>query len=288
MTATTSAPLPGPAPRARVSPEFHTTARITFPRVLRSEWTKLTSLRSTVWTLLAAVVVTIGLGCLICWATEAHWARSDPQDRLTFEPVITSLTGAYFSQIAVGVLGVLLMTGEYSTGMIRTSLGAVPHRLSVLFAKATTFAVTSFVVALVAILVAFSAGQAILNKQHIGVSLGDRGTVRAVLGTAFFISIVGLLGLSLGTLLRSTGGAIASLLGLIFVVPIITNFLPGNWSHIHKFIPDGAGQAVVTITPAGIARDSDVLSPLGGLLVLLLWGAVALGAAAYTLVRRDA
>jgi hypothetical protein len=288
MTATTSAPVPGPAARDRVRPEFHRSARITYPRVLRSEWTKLTSLRSTVWTLLAAVVVTIGLGCLICWATEAHWAKSDPGDRLGFEPVITSLTGAYFSQIAVGVLGVLLMTGEYSTGMIRTSLGAVPHRLPVLFAKATVFAVTSYVVAAIASLIAFFAGQAILDKQHIGASLTDPGAVRVVLGAPLFIMIIGLLGLSLGTLLRSTGGAIASLLGLIFVVPIITNFLPGNWKHIHKFIPDGAGQAIVTITREGVGRGSDVLSPLGGLIVLLLWGAVALGAAAYTLVRRDA
>jgi ABC-type transport system involved in multi-copper enzyme maturation permease subunit len=288
MTATTSAAVPGPAAAPRTRQDFHAAAKVTIPRVLRSEWTKLTSLRSTMWTLLAAVVVTIGLGCLISWAREAHWAQADPSERASFEPVIISLTGAYFSQIAIGVLGVLLITGEYSTGMIRTSLGAVPHRLPVLFAKAAVFAVTSYLVAVVAVLVAFFGGQAILNEQHIGASIGDPGALRAVLGVAFFVMIIGLLGLSIGTLLRSTGGSIATLLGLIFVVPIITNFLPGNWKHIHKYIPDGAGQALVTITRPGVDRGGDVLSPLWGLIVLLIWAAVALGAAAYTLVRRDA
>ncbi|MBL7492262.1 ABC transporter permease subunit [Frankia sp. AgB1.9] len=286
MTATPEAsPVAAPVAADRAPVDFHRTARVTIPRVLRSEWTKLTSLRSTVWTLLAAFVVTVGLGDLICWAVVAHWDKASVQDKLTFQPVLQSLTGAYFSQIAIGVLGVLLITGEYSTGMIRTSLGSVPRRLRVLFAKAAVFAVTSFVVAFVAVLVAFFTGQAIFAHKHIGVGLGYPSAVRVLFGAAFFVTAIGLLGLALGTLLRSTGGSIASLLGLIFVVPIITNFLPGHWSRIHEYIPDGAGQALVTSTRA---PGDDVLPPLAGLIVLLIWLAVGLGAAAYTLVRRDA
>ena len=281
----TSPPSAAQAPASRAPANFHARARVTIPRVLRSEWTKLTSLRSTVWTLLAAVVVTVGIGDLVCWATVAHWDKAGPRDRLTFQPVLQSLTGAYFSQIAIGVLGVLLITGEYSTGMIRTSLGAVPRRLPVLFAKAAVFAVTSYAVAFVAVLAAFFTGQAILDHKHIGVTIGYPGAWRVLFGAAFFVLAIGLLGLAIGTLLRTTGGSIATLLGLVFVVPIVTNLLPGNWSHIHKYVPDGAGQALVTIHRL---PGDDILSPLAGLVVLLVWLAVGLGAAAYTLVRRDA
>jgi ABC-type transport system involved in multi-copper enzyme maturation permease subunit len=285
MTATPeTSPAPAPA-GGRAPVDFHAGARVTIPRVLRSEWTKLTSLRSTVWTLLAAVVVTIGLGDLICLAVVANWDHASVKDKLTFQPVLQSLTGAYFSQIAIGVLGVMLITGEYSTGMIRTSLGSVPRRLPMLFAKAAVFAVVSFVVAFVAVLVAFFTGQAIFAQKHIGVGLDYPGAVRVLFGAAFFVTAIGLLGLAIGSLLRSTGGSIATLLGLIFVVPIITNLLPGRWDRIHEYVPDGAGQALVTITRQ---PGDEVLSPLAGLIVLLIWLAVGLGAAAYTLARRDA
>jgi ABC-type transport system involved in multi-copper enzyme maturation permease subunit len=258
--------------------------------VLRSEWTKLTSLRSTVWTLLAALVVTIGIGDLACAALVAHWDHADPSEKLTFQPVFQSTIGAYFSQVAIGVLGVLVITGEYSTGMIRTSLGAVPHRLPVLFCKAAVFALTGFVVSMVAVLIAFFSGQAILSTKSfeghpLGVGLSYPGAWRTVVGAAFFVMIIGLLGLCLGTLVRSTGGAIASLLGLIFVLPIIVELLPGSWKNIHKYLPDGAGQAIVS---GGSRAGANVLSPLGGLIVLLVWLAVGLGSAAYVLVRRDA
>ncbi|WP_045875260.1 ABC transporter permease [Pseudofrankia sp. DC12] len=262
---------------------FHGTAKVTLPRILRSEWTKLTSLRSTVWTLLAAVVVTIGFGLLISAITVADFHHSANPDDLK-DPVMTSLVGGYFSQIAVGVLGVLLITGEYSTGMIRTSLGAIPHRAPMLAAKAIVFGVTTYVVSLAAILVAFFGGQAILNQIHAGVSIGDPSVVRVLLGGAFFVMTIGLLGIALGTLIRSTGGSIAALLGLIFVVPIVTSFLPGRWGDIQKFIPNNAGGALVTIGD----RGSDLLSPLGGFVVLLVWLAVGLGSATFVLLRRDA
>jgi ABC-type transport system involved in multi-copper enzyme maturation permease subunit len=288
MTTTTPEPVaaPPPAVPARVRPAFHTDTKVTIERVLRSEWTKLTSLRSTLWTLLAAIVVTIGIGDLACWALVAHWDHASPEERLTFEPVFQSTVGAYFSQVAIGVLGVLMITGEYSTGMIRTSLGAVPHRLPVLFCKAAVFAVTGFVISFLAVLIAFYSGQGILGSKGIGVGITYPGAWRTLVGSAFFVMIIGLLGLALGTLVRSTGGAIASLLGLIFVVPIIVSLLPGNWSHLHKYLPDGAGQALVT--SGRRAANEVLLSPLWGLITLLIWLAVGLGSAAYVLMRRDA
>jgi hypothetical protein len=263
--------------------EFHATAKVTLPRVLRSEWTKLTSLRSTVWTLLAMVVVTIGLGCLVCAISVSDYHHShDPSDLK--DPVLKSLLGGYFSQIAVGVLGVLLITGEYSTGMIRTSLGAVPHRAPMLAAKAIVFGLLTYVVALAAVLIVFFSGQAIMSQVNAGASIGDPGVLRAVLGTPFFVMAIGLLGLALGALIRSTGGSIAALLGLIFVVPIVTNLLPGTWGDIRKYIPSSGGGALVNVG----SRDHDLLSPLGGFIVLLVWLAVGLGSATYVLLRRDA
>jgi len=274
MTATTTEPR---------GADFHATAKVTLPRVLRSEWTKLTSLRSTLWTLVAAVVVTVGFGLIICAANVADFHHAhDPSD--LNDPVMKSLIGGYFAQIAVGVLGVLLITGEYSTGMIRTSLGAVPHRLTMLAAKVIAFGLLTFVVSLAAVLIAFFSGQAIMSQIDAGASLGDPGVVRALLGTAFFMTTIGLLGIALGTLIRSTGGAIAALLGLIFVVPIVTALLPGKWGDIQKFIPSNGSGALINIG----SRGSDLLSPLGGLLVLLAWLAVGLGSAAYVLLRRDA
>lgn len=284
MTGTVFEPATAAAPAGPRQPAaFRADARVTFPRLLRAEWTKFTSLRSTVWTLLAATVVAIGLGVLLSFIIVGTWDNSSPQDRASFDATMISLTGTYLSQIAIGVLGALVITGEYSTGMIRTSVGAVPRRLPVLAAKATIFGVATFALTLVTTFIAFLSGQAILAEKNLGVSLSDPGVTRAVIGAAFFVTVIGLLGLAIGTMLRSTAGTIATLLGLIFVLPILTNLLPGDWGKIREYVPDGAGEALVTIS-----RGTDVLSPVAGLLVLIVWLAAAFAGAAYVLNRRDA
>jgi ABC-2 type transport system permease protein len=258
--------------------------RVTPVRVVLSEWTKLRTLRSTVWSLLAAVAFLIGFSILVPSVVRAHWPPADPKDALTFDPVGVSLVGGFFAQLAIGVLGVLLMTGEYATGMIRATLAAVPRRLPVLWAKALVFAVTTLVLMIPTCLVGFLIGQSILSSKHIETSLGAPHVPRAVIGTALYIAGIGLLGLGLGALLRNTAGAISTLFGLLFVVPVVVHFLPASWSDaIGKYLPSNAGQGIYSLH-----QDPTQLDPWTGFAVFLLYAVVALALAAVGLVRRDA
>jgi hypothetical protein len=274
-----------PASARWVRPAFHADTKVTNPRVLHSEWTKLTSVRSTVWTLLAAVVLTIGVGDFTCWTAVTQFNAASLAGDPAFQPVFQSTSGAYLAEVAIGALGVLTITGEYATGMIRTSFTMVPDRLRVLFCKVAVFAVTSFVVSMTAIGAAFFSGQAILGTQSMGVGIAYPGTWRVLLGSAFVVTVVGLLGMSVGTMVRSTGAALAGVLGLVFVVPIMVDMLPHPWNEIHRYLPDGAAAALVNTWPLAAV---DLLSPLRGLLVLIIWLTVGLCSAAFLLELRDA
>jgi ABC-type transport system involved in multi-copper enzyme maturation permease subunit len=197
-----------------------------------------------------------------------------------------SLRGVYLAQLAIGVLGVLMITGEYSTGMIRATLSAVPRRLPVLWAKAFVFAVTVFVITGIASLLAFLGGQAFLSGAGVGIHVGlsTPGAARAVLGGALYLTVVGLLGVGLGFLLRNTAGAIATLFGLLLVLPAIAAALPSSlYDDVYKFLPMVAGLRILTTVP-----DHTVLSPWAGLGVFAVYAAVAIGAGAVMLMRRDA
>lgn len=258
--------------------------RVTQARVVRSEWTKLRSLRSTSYSMLAAVVIIIGLGILISAARAAHWDSEGPGDKAGFDATTTSLSGIYLAQLAVGVLGVLVFSGEYATGMIRATFGAVPRRLPVLWAKAGVFATVTFVLTMAACVVAFLGGQAALSSKHIDVSFSHPGVVRAVFGAALYLTLVGLLGVALGAMLRATAGGIATLFGLLLVLPLIVHFLPSQWSvHIDKYLPSNAGLSVVNVV-----RDPSQLSPWAGIAVFALYVVVAVAGAAVVLNRRDA
>ena len=169
----TSATLEAPARTAVVR------GRVTQARVIRSEWTKLWSLRSTRWTLLVAIIGMVGLGPLIATVQMNRWNHLDPGDRLHFNPINTGLGGYHFAQLAIGVLGVLVLSGEYSTGQIRSSFMAVPKRLPVLWAKAGTFATVTFVLMLISGLIAFLASQSILTQHHVQTSLSHAPALRA-------------------------------------------------------------------------------------------------------------
>jgi ABC-type transport system involved in multi-copper enzyme maturation permease subunit len=251
-------------------------------RVLRSEWTKLRSLRSTVWSLLVAAALIIGLGALVS-SVQASRPRQ-AGDVSGLDPTAISLTGAHVAPLAIGVLGVLLITGEYATGTIRASFAAVPQRLPVLWGKAIAFALTTIALCVPALLVAFFVGQSILSSQHLGTTLGEPGAARAVLGSALYVTAVGLLGLGLGALLRNTAGAIAALFGLLFALPIVVDFLPSIWADpISKYLPYKAGAVITNASP-----DPASLGPWTGLGVFCLYAAVVLGLAAWQLRRRDA
>src|SRR5262249_55122420 len=211
---------PAPAP-ARVP-----ALRVTQGRVLLSEFTKFRSLRSTMWTLLAAVVLMIGLGALFSGVTASQYHTYNAVERAAFNPVTTSLTGVIFAVVAFGVLGVLLMGGEYGTGMIRSSLTAVPRRLPVLWGKVAVFAGGIFSVSLVASFTSFFLGQALLNSHHLGVPVTAPDALRSVIGAALYVTVAGLIGVALGALLRHTAAGITTFAAVFFVLPLLAGLLP--------------------------------------------------------------
>jgi ABC-2 type transport system permease protein len=256
---------------------------VTMPRLVSSEWVKIRSIRSTYYSLLSTAVLWIGLGALFCYGAIAQWDQTDAADRATFDPTRTSLAGVFLAQLAIGVLGVLAVSGEYSTGMIRASMAAAPKRLPVLWSKSIVYAATAFGVSLVTAFAAFGLGQAILSSKDIQASLSDPGVLRAVIGAALYLTVVGLLGIGLGALLRSTAGAISALFGLLLVVPILANFLPSGWGDtVTKYLTSNAGTAIMSVKP-----DADTLAPWTGFAVFCGYAAAAIIAAAVLLRKRD-
>jgi ABC-2 type transport system permease protein len=259
-------------------------AEVTQARVLRSEWTKLWSLRSTRWSLLFAMIAMAGLGVLIAAVSMNRWSQLSPQDRATFDSIDRSLGGYHLAQLAIGVLGVLVISGEYSTGMIRSSLMAVPRRLPVLWAKIGVFASVTFVLMLASSLIAFFGAQAILTAHHVNVTLGHPHALRTLIGTVLFMTATGILCVALGTIVRSTAGAIATFAGLLFVLPGIVDILPSEiGDSINPYLPSSAGGTIARAVP-----DPHTLSPWGGFALYCGYTIVLVAIAAYLLRRRDA
>ena len=277
---TLTAPVPRPSDVPR-----HSGGRLAgFADTVGMEWIKLRSVRSTYWTLLALVGAIVAIGLLISFTTVSRWNQFSAIERATFDPTFRSLTGIFLGQLAIGVLGVLVITAEYSTGMIRSTFAAVPQRGAVLAAKAITFAGVALVVGTAACLVAFLGGQAIFAGKGIGVSLGAAGELRAVLGGGVFLGLLGLLALGIGAIVRHTAGAIAAFVGIILVAPALVSALPSPWSgNIAKFLPGEAGQSLVSVH-----ASAGQLSPWTALAVLSGWVVVSLGTAAFLILRRDA
>ena len=257
--------------------------KVTQARVLLSEWTKIRSLRSTVFSLLAAIVFIVGLSVLVPSVTVAHWPPHDLREAAAFDPTTRSLSGIFLAQLAIGVLGVLLISGEYATGMIRATFAAVPARLPVLWAKATVFATVTLALMVPSVLGAFWIGQSILTSKHLQAKLSDPGVLRAVIGAALYLTVVGLLGIGLGALLRNTAAGISTLFGLLFVLPIIVRFLPSSWADpINEYLPSSAGEAITHVHP-----DPTMLAPWTGFGLFCAYAIAVLIAAAVSLRRRD-
>lgn len=259
--------------------------RVAQRRVARSEWTKLWSLRSTRWSLLAAVVSMVGIGLIISAVQMSRWSSLSFHDRSTFDSIDVGVSGYHLALLAIGVLGVLVISGEYSTGMIRSSLMAVPKRLPVLWAKLGVFCAVTFVLMLAATFVSFFGVQGIVTSHHVQHSLGDPHALRAVVGTALFLTVLGALGVGLGALVRNTAGGIASFVGLLFVLPGITALLPASTGDaISPYLPLNAGTTVASST----FDNSDHLSTWAGFAVFCGYTAVIVVAAAVRLARADA
>ncbi len=257
--------------------------KASLPNVIRSEWTKFWSVRSTIWTLVLLVVLTAGFGALICWGVETSAQHGEPQPA-GIDATAVSLAGITFSQLAVAVLGVLVISAEYSTGGIRTSLTAVPSRPRLLLAKAIVLGVVSLVVGVITSFVTFFVGQAILGIAGIGTSLGEPGALRAVFGGGLYIFASAMFGFALGTLLRHTAGSITVAVALLFVIPPFLNLLPGEWGKtVREYFTSNAGSQIVSATP-----QPEALSPWYGYLVFSIWWLAILLVGAWLMNRRDA
>lgn len=261
------------------------TGRVTMARVVRAEATKLWSLRSTRWTLLLAFVAQLALGPAVAAVQMSRWSQLAPHDRITYDSINTAVGGWHLAQLAIGVLGVLVITGEYSTGMIRSSLMAVPTRLPVLWAKLIIYAVVSFVLMLVASLISFFIVQAIVSQHHVQHAIGAPGALRTVIGAALFLTVLGVLCVGLGGILRNTAGGIAAFVGLLFVLPGISAILPASVNNaVSPYLPLNAGTTVAAHT----FDNPQHLATWTGFALFCGYALVAVVLAAISLVRRDA
>lgn len=260
------------------------TGRVTQANVIGSEWAKFWSLRSTRWSLGAAVLAMVLMPVAIATFTMTQWTHLSPHDR-DLDAINNAVSGYQLAQLAIGVLGVLTITGEYSTGMVRGSFMAVPKRLPVLWAKLAVFCAVTFATMLPAALIAFLVTQPILAQHGLDKSLGDPHAVRCIVGAALYLTVLGTLALGLGTLIRNTAGGIAAFVGILFVLPGITALLPhATAESVNRFLPLNAGSAVLTSTFESFHRH---LSPGTGFLVFCVYATVAVAVAAVGLVRRD-
>jgi len=255
---------------------------VTPARVLRSEWIKMRSLRSTALTLAAGFALMVAIGWIFGWASNGHWSEMRPDEQALFSPIDVTLAGYNLAQLAIGVLGVLLVTGEYATGMIRATFGAVPQRLPVLWAKAILYAGVTFALMLAAAFVAFIGGQQLLGTH--GTTVSADGALRAMVGVAGYLALIGVFSVALGFIIRSTAGGVATLFALLLVLPSLGLLLPASWrEHLLPYLPSNAGATMFSVRTA-----TDALSSTTSLLVLLAWVATALAGAALVLKRRDA
>jgi ABC-2 type transport system permease protein len=253
--------------------------KVTQTRVIKSEWIKFWSLRSTRVTLVAAVVVFVGVGLL----AAQIGGGPGPRGQATTNPIDLSMAGSTLAELILGALGVLLMSGEYGTGMIRSTFAAVPKRLPVLWAKAAVFTAVVFPLMVVAAFAAFLGGQALIGDG--GASLSDPGAWRAIIGSAAYVTGAGLLGLSLGALLRSTPAAISTFFGVMFLLDgIVQLLLPDSWRDtLAPYLPSQAGAAIGTV-----ASTAGNLAPAAAVAVFLGYLVVLAAAAGTRLKRQDA
>ncbi len=248
---------------------------------MRSEWTKLVSVRSTIWTLGLTIVIGIGVSAIATAETRSHWASNA---HFGFDPTSLSLTGVFVAQLIIGVLGVLVMSVEYGTGTIRATLSATPRRPGVLFAKASVFGAVALVVSMVTAFLSFFVGQALLTSPAVHATLSSPDALREIVGTGIYLFLIGLFALGLAVLIRHTAGAISAFVGILLVLPSVLQALPNSLQHdIIKFTPSRIGVAVLSR-----GNHPFAFSPWVGLAVLAGYTAALLVIAGVKFTTRDA
>ena len=263
--------------------------RLTFGHVLRSEWIKFRSLRSTWWTIGTTIVVMVLFSMTM--ASSLNFSAENPEMAAEMGNVSTVqaiVLGFIFAQLSVAVLGALVVTGEYSTGMIRSTLSAVPTRLPALWAKAGIIGVVTFVVGLVGIALSYVVTAPMLSGNDLVPDLGDSVVQRVVLACAGYLALVALLAVGVGTIMRHSAGSIFTLVAFLFVLPLVASFLSQEWvQDVAKFLPMNLATAMMAVTEAD-AGGAEILTPGAASLAMAAWAVVSLAVAAFVLKRRDA
>ena len=248
----------------------------------RSEWIKFRSVRSGPAVLLATAVILLAGAWLVCHGYRDGWATMSPGDKASFDPVYNSLIGVILAQLFIGALGVMTVTGEYASGLIRGTFLATPQRAQVIAMKAAIFAVVIWIWSTLLSFAAFFIGQSLLSSPATHVAIGDPGVLTAVFGAGLYLTFVGLLGLFIGVLVRRTPAALAALFGLVLVLPVVCGMISGNLgAQLAEFLPGSAGGEIWKLVHGG----AYTLGPWQGFAVLAAY-VVAAGAAAFVLVRR--
>ena len=282
MSTTTATHAAATAPARAPRPAYQVTGR----RVLRSEWAKLWSLRSTWITLGLGLLFLVAFGLIAAGQYKAvinSGQHVDPEFAAS-SAVSLSLFGTNFAQLALGVLGVLVTAGEYTTGTIRSTLTAVPRRLPVLWSKAAVLGGACLVISTVGAFITFLVASSIVSGTPAAMTFSDAGVLRSLLGAGLYLGLVGVIGTALGALLRSVAGGISVLVGVLMLIPGLISLLPGTLRQdIWPYLPSNAGESVFVLH-----RDATALSPAAGFAVFLGWTLLALAGAAYRLMRTDA
>jgi ABC-2 type transport system permease protein len=286
MTAITATDITAP----EVTSVPSSVSKVTFGGALRSEFTKIRSVRSTGWTLLAVIVATVVLGAI------ATYGQANSHRASYFDPTAWSLGGVWLTELLIGVVGALVITSEYSTGMIRTSLTAVPQRGLFIAAKAVVLAAVAFVTGLISSLAAFFVGQAIMSPRHISTTLGHPDVVRAVVGAALYLTVGALLAFGIGLLIRHTAAALPAVVAVLFLLPIAGNLLPHSLqNHVDKWLPTAAGAQIWTVVHAPhltsaspIGANGPMFPPWSGFAVFCGYAVIVVAAGLIVFRKRDA
>ena len=265
-----------------------TTVTVTAPArardVLTSEWIKLRSVRSTYLVLLFAAAAAVGIGYLVAHADATHWVRMTAAQRAAFDPVDDSFNGLGLAQLAFGALGVLAISSEYATGLIRTTFAVVPRRRAVIAAKAAVVGVVTLLAGELIAFATFFTGQWALSAQHLNVTLAHPGALRGVLAAGFYLAVMAWVGMGLGAVIRHTAGAITAMVGVVFLLPTTIGALPAPWdTQIGRFTVNLAGQQTIAQHP-----HAGYFSAGPSFLIVAAYAAVAIAAAALVITRRDA
>jgi ABC-2 type transport system permease protein len=274
-TAPTTTPPPHPAlPRGRYG----------LWGLLRSEWTKIRTVRSTLWSLGVLAFLGVGLSALATAETSSHWSQMSFVDQATFDPTRVSLIGIFFGQLVIGILGVIVVSGEYGTGTIRATFAAAPRRPLVVLAKVIVFGTVAFVVSEIVSFASYFLGQSLLAAPTPHTTLADPGAFRAVFGSGLYLTLLGLFALAIAIILRHTAGAISTFVGLLLVLPIIVAVLPSSFPNaINRYLPADIGHDIVSRAPAQFD-----FSPWTAMAILAGYTAALLIVGTALLVRRDA